>query len=234
MADNCVFCESEGEFPLEHWVPKWISRAVIEPNQIFEHHNQLGDVWYDRVMDMTVPHVCPTCNHGWMSNIETRARRVALPLIKGEGVISLPEPDQRVLASWCFMKVISLEIGRPPDQPRTYPDYIYTGFRKFRYPPGTSCVVSVGIRDMPSGDPYAWFRSEGNKHTFPILGETPGYRTALVVGHLVIDVFGVLDPRAELHLEDDDPRLTRIWPVTKRPVTLAPERFKDLRSAGLT
>lgn len=199
-----------------------------------ELHLHSQEIRYARGFDLTVPHVCPDCNHHWMSDMETQTRDIALPLIRGDRVSSLSAADQAQLASWCFLKVISLEIGRPAEDERTYPDAIYTGFRRFKHPPVSSCAVSIGRRDIDPDDPrtlYIWFKSQGQKRTFPALGDLNGYRTALVIGHLVIDVIGIY-ANVALHL-DDDSRLVRIWPAVHPSVDLPSESFVGIRGDDL-
>ena len=132
VPETCIFCGRErGEaemWPPEHWVSQWISRATIGPSQVVQIHDHGGNVSYSDIYDLTVARVCPECNSGWMSNFETRARRLALPLIKGTRIPTLPEQDQRLLSCWAYLKVITLEIGRPADQVRTYPEHLYRGF----------------------------------------------------------------------------------------------------------
>jgi hypothetical protein len=125
LSDNCIFCGAERpegvEWPPEHWIPDWVSRAVIGPNQAIEHHSTDGRVWYAPVFEFTVGRICPKCNHHWMSNIETRASRLARPLVQGETPAALLIQEQEALAKWCYLKVISLEAfsaGREGGWPR--------------------------------------------------------------------------------------------------------------------
>src|SRR5437868_6100226 len=114
--DLCAFCGASGtDFKPEHWVPKWISRATIGKNQGILHNSHGREPWLRRMVDLTVPHVCPECNHHWMSDIETRSREAVLPLISGNAA-KLDKDRQQRLATWCFMKLITLELGRPEDE----------------------------------------------------------------------------------------------------------------------
>jgi hypothetical protein len=147
---------------------------------------------------------------------------------------SLSPASQRVLAVWSFLKVITLEIGRPADEARAYPDDIYTAFHESKEPPASSCAVYLGRRDLdPGSDPYVWFRSQGGKGSFDGLGERGQYRTALVIGHLVIGVIGVLAREALVRVSDEDRRLVRIWPVAPSPIDLPVERFKGIENNDL-
>lgn len=231
MPERCIFCEVETErFRPEHWVPQWLSRAVIGEHQIVEHHEYGRDEpRYARIFDLTVKRVCQDCNNHWMSDMETRTRNLALSLIRGEQE-SLSAAEQRRFAAWCFLKVLSLELGRPPEHEPTFPDAMYSGFHRFQHPPISSCAVLVGRRDLPTDDrivPYIWFHTQGQDHAVPDVGDVRGYRTALAIGHLVVDVLGVF-ANAQLHVEDADPRLVRLWPRRSRSIRLPSERFEDI------
>jgi hypothetical protein len=146
-----------------------------------------------------------------MSDIETRTRDIALPLIQGRTGLALSRKDQEQLAAWCFLKAITLELGRPDAHTPTYPSFVYTGFRQHRQPP-RACLITVGHREMPEDPPlFVWFKSQGEKHALPDGRDLAGYRMALSIGHFVVEVFGVLG-RAVVAAEDD-PRFVQVWPV---------------------
>ena len=214
--DTCVFCETTGDnFDPEHWVPKWVSRATIPEGKGILHMPRDGyeeEAWVSGIVDWTVEHVCTECNGGWMSALETKVRDIALPLIDGdEHGRRLDRHELHLLARWCFMKAITLELGRPEDQERTYPPEIYTGFKRFKQPPN-GCVISVGYRAMPEDPPmFVWFRSQGQKHALPPFDSLGGYRGAVAIKHLVIDITGVF-AAASIQVQDGDPRLMQIWP----------------------
>jgi hypothetical protein len=225
-ADTCVFCGATGtDFRPEHWVSQWISRAVIPAHKRVVHHVPGREIWVRNLFDLTVDHVCPNCNHHWMSDIESRAQPIALPLIQKDVAKMLSPTQQRRLATWCFLKVITAELGRPAHEKPTYPDWIYEGFGQHHHPPDV-CLISIGFRD-DLGDPelFVWWKSEGHEYALADGREANGYRTTIAIGHLVIDVLGVLVP-AKLEVEDDR-RLLRIWPVSTRSLQWPPaDRFK--------
>jgi hypothetical protein len=233
VADTCIFCGRAGDdFKPEHWVSQWISRSVIPPHKRVVHHVPGRDPWVRNLFDLTVKHVCTDCNHHWMSDIESRARPIALALIRGVEERKLTAPEQRHLATWCFLKAVTAELGRPPDERPTYPTWIYEGLRQHQHPPHV-CLVTVGLRDN-LGDPelFVWWKSEGRQYTLGGTRVADGYRTAIAIGHLVIDVIGVLAP-AKLEVEDDG-RLLRIWPVSGPLDWPPPERFKAVINDDLT
>jgi hypothetical protein len=133
LAQTCIFCGARGEsFRPERWVPQWISRAVIGENQYVRVNEYSGKVSYSRIFDLTVPRVCPDCNHHWMSDMESRVRSIALPLIRGEPKKVLRPDEQSRLASWCFLKALTLEIGRPTEHVPTFPEFLYPAFTRTR------------------------------------------------------------------------------------------------------
>lgn len=231
--DTCAFCGTTGTgFKPEHWVSQWISRATIGKNQGVFHHVTGRDPWIGRIVDLTVPHVCPGCNHHWMSDIESRSRDLVLPLIRGAPV-TLGKRQQRALATWGFMKLITLELGRPEDESPTYPPAVYRGFCVHKNPP-TGCLLSIGYREIPEYPPmFVWWRSRAFTQEVPGFGEAPSYQTTLSVGHLVIEVIGVLHPGVDLHTESDD-RLVHIWPIKAEAVDWPPpRRFKGASGTDL-
>src|SRR5258708_1125258 len=163
-----------------------------------------------------------------MSDLETKVRNIALPLVEGvETPRTLNKNELRLLARWCFMKVITLELGRPAYEKPTYPPEIYSGFKRFKQPPN-GCVISIGFREIAEDPPlFVWFRSQGQDHALPPMSDLPGYRTALSVQHLVIDVIGVL-AAAAIHMHDSDSRLIQIWPFQANLDWPPPARFKGV------
>jgi hypothetical protein len=212
--DTCVFCGITGtNFKPEHWVSQWISRAEIGKGQGILHFVPGRDPWPSRIVDLTVEHICDDCNHHWMSDLESQTRDIALPLIRGEN--STLGFDQQVkLASWCFLKVITLELGRPNDQAATYDREIYEGFKQHVVPP-LSCVITVG--KVAPADLFVWFDSQRRvHHTGPPVGDVSVYRTTLSIRQLVIDVFGAYIVPANVQ-GDGDPRWLQIWPPSTQP-----------------
>lgn len=191
-------------------------------------HNVPGrDPWFGTFVDLTVEHVCSECNQHWMSDIETNSRDLVLPLVQGKSAV-LGEVEQRTLATWCFMKLISLELGRSAEQLPTYPPPVYQGFYAFKHPP-TGCLISIGFREMPEIPPsFVWWRSQAGEQAVPGVGPVPSYRTILSIGHLVVDVIGVLHAGAKLLTEQDE-RFVPIWPIESETIEWPPvNRFNGI------
>lgn len=80
---RCIFCgsETDASAPPEHVIPQWISRAY--PNAMFTTKHRDGRVSTSKVLEITVETVCKTCNHHWMSDLETWASPMLKSMLKG-------------------------------------------------------------------------------------------------------------------------------------------------------
>jgi hypothetical protein len=161
--------------------------------------------------DFTVRHVCGDCNGNWMSDIESRARNSVLGLILGEGPPSTRE-EQQHLATWCFLKALSVELGRPKEHRPTFPPGLYPAFRKEQRPPTTSCAIYLARRgEIPRHNPtYIWFRTQGGRRRGPDGTEFDQYETTMLIGHFVMQVAGLIAP-VKLQVQPDE-RHVVLWP----------------------
>lgn len=191
MADKCWFCgcETDGEFKPEHWVPKWLSRELRKRGYVPE-----GD---DDLFNMTVPHVCGSCNSGWMSDIETRSKKHVLPLILGDYSQPIPAPVQAVehIVRWSYLKVISLELGRPEEHQETLPPQMYANFKSTRLPAYPNSSVAIGAREpiTETQPTYIAFTSQSLNSARPGGEDVDWHQTSLFVGHLVITLIVLPD-----------------------------------------
>lgn len=103
MADFCAFCGAVGPLTREHVFGQWVSKIGLDLTPTRHYAGPLNSL--PRHMGkqppyrQTVKSFCASCNNGWMSNLETAAKRVLTPLILDEpGTIALE--DQAVIATW--------------------------------------------------------------------------------------------------------------------------------------
>jgi len=132
-----------------------------------------------------------------LSDIETSARSHVLPFVQGvAGAETITADGLRHVATWCYLKVISLELGRPEAHQPTHPEWVYTSFKDSRQPPYPNCSLALGIRDIRERNPvFVWFKSQGSFSAgTPALPELHAYRTILLIGHLVISIAGTAEP----------------------------------------
>lgn len=210
--DTCMFCGATGtRFAPEHWIPQWIFRAIRPMVGGPISHDDGRRRWLKREFDFTVKHVCSTCNGGWMSDIESRARDSVLSLILGGDPPKSPR-EQEALATWCFLKSLSVELGRPDEHQPTFPAGIYPAFRQQRRPPPTSCAVYLARRsEIPRRNPtYIWFATQGGKFQGPDATLFDHYKTSILIGHLVVQISGLIAP-VKLQVDPDEWHVV-LWP----------------------
>jgi hypothetical protein len=215
--DICAFCGYEGtNFDPEHWAPQWLSRALIPRLGSGVVHN-LPDLpsWEAKLFEIVLPHVCKTCNGGWLSDLESRAKPHVFPFILGNTPDPPSERGMRLLASWCYLKTISLELGRNPEQRSTHDWSVYRSFKESGVPPHPNCSLALGYREIKETNPvFLWWRSQGGvnfRTGQPGIGPIDGYHTTVLIGHLVIDVFGTGLP-VNLDVEHGD-GFHVLWPL---------------------
>src|SRR5687767_6494102 len=101
---TCLFC-NRNDSPLtrEHVFPRWIvkefSNADIWDNvnvgpKPFKSHHEIGQI---------CKKVCKRCNTGWMCALESKARPVLSPLIRGSAAVLTPD-EQALITRW-FLKI---------------------------------------------------------------------------------------------------------------------------------
>jgi hypothetical protein len=113
---KCIFC---GGTPLtkEHVWPKWLRPHIVRDQKnhhslvtlAYEGHSEESRrMWGGDPRNRGVRTVCGSCNGGWMSRLQELAKPLVLPLVTGK-TIELSTQDQRTLAFWCAMCVMTAE-----------------------------------------------------------------------------------------------------------------------------
>ncbi len=103
----CVFCgESIVDRTREHVVPQWLAEELNLSNDFIlpTHFSDCGKVVSSRshsVDQFLCGRVCGTCNHGWMSTLETANQNLIKRLIRGElDTLDLSDAEAEALAVW--------------------------------------------------------------------------------------------------------------------------------------
>ncbi len=79
------------------------SEGPTHPQLVARRARPAYKSWYQPAFEATLKSVCPECNSGWMSKIETAAKPLALPLMLGHSLALAPEAQQK-LAVWAYLK----------------------------------------------------------------------------------------------------------------------------------
>src|SRR5688500_17968189 len=89
MTSECVFCNQEPDtWSEEHAIPRWLLDyfGITAQDQTFQGYAMSGgEVIKQRIFAtrrLVEGRVCTTCNNGWMSDLENRAKPTLIPLIE--------------------------------------------------------------------------------------------------------------------------------------------------------
>lgn len=114
----CIFCNTPAKMTKEHVWGDWLKQYLVmdKNNHHVFHHLILPNGSASQSVRKrsgspllsTVPVVCGSCNHGWMSQIQNKAKRFLVPLIEGRNV-GLGHDAQLSIASWATMATITGE-----------------------------------------------------------------------------------------------------------------------------
>lgn len=212
---RCVFCGqgiARGT-PPEHVIPQWIARAY--PDAMFTTKHSSGRVVKSKVIDIRAHSVCTDCNHGWMSDLETKASPLLKPMLKGHAQ-GLSIEQQVLLAQWATKTAMTLDQTYPRDQrvfsigeckqlmDREMPPP-GTGVQLARYA-GSGVFLEFGHNDL--------YRTAIADISNP--GPPDGHRTAIRIDKLVLEVNMTSDANLDLRAASRDVRdiLLPIWPST--------------------
>ncbi|MET3911102.1 hypothetical protein ABID59_005464 [Bradyrhizobium sp. S3.3.6] len=116
---TCMFCDGRG-MTGEHLWPLWMSRLEVRNYDKNSHSQWLSDINEEgtfiikqqarlgSIEDIVIKRVCSTCNNGWMSAIQGKAKPLIINLLAGKRD-GLTSDSQLVLAQWATMLMMVAE-----------------------------------------------------------------------------------------------------------------------------
>jgi hypothetical protein len=227
----CIYC---GDSPTtrEHiwadWLAKFIpktlvnytaSQSLLNPDRTIEKKEKL---WGGDPRSRQLQIVCRPCNNHWMSDLQTAAKPVLIPLITGKA-INLTPPRQESLAAWCAMTTMCAEYFYPKTASVSVTDRRW--FFKTHAAPNTFRIW-IGDFDRKEWKPH-WghlsLRISLTEHEgmqgwaiHPDGTPRPNTQTTMfVVGRLYIIVYSCPFPEilnSQAIAQRVDSRLSQIWP----------------------
>jgi hypothetical protein len=207
----CLFC---GATPvsLEHAIPEWVGDVLPgEGRWVQGHAERLVEKsvrrWTTDGPDLKCKVPCQTCNSGWMSQLEDRAKPVLTPLLEGSQQ-RLEAHDLELISYWALKTALMLDrCSEAGHQNISAAEYAAVYKRKGVLP---STHVWLGKCQVAKG---SWFQARTVKMD-PDGRPAPGYGTTLWIGHLVIQIISIDVPSTlKIVLKPDLlGALAPIWP----------------------
>jgi hypothetical protein len=237
---SCIFCDQPfgpggRKRSREHAFPRWIAEELghFDPAPHYlglrtPEGTTVSDYGTRSPFTTTVRDVCEVCNTGWMAELETGARPILAPLIRGEPR-KLKFWRQTVAATWATKTAMTLECLIPLNR-GIPPEYAH-GLRAYQCPPLLRQQVWIGR--YSGGDPHCFGHSAGRGGERTPGGPNPQdeyiYNATLTVGELAFQIFGhTFKPRLVQRVPDDlASSLVQIWPPADEVVAWPPQSGLD-------
>ena len=161
MTKTCLFCEIEltsSNKSNEHIIPQWlldylsIREFVIDPT----HMTPKGNVVSQRshtLNNFLCGNVCQSCNGGWMSKLEVKAKPILIDLIDGsKTVIDYEQKDRCTIAQWALKTSLTLNSGSNflKNIPRLHFQELYSNNEKL------PDHVTVLAQQHHNSEPFYW------------------------------------------------------------------------------
>ena len=123
-ARKCIFCHS-GNLSKEHLWPDWAS-PLLPPSLDNRNSQQLritenthlvkppefkvrqGSLWTTKLRV-----VCASCNNGWMSALENKAKPILIPMIDTKSSHDLSADHMLILSQWITLNIMVLDQHNP-------------------------------------------------------------------------------------------------------------------------
>jgi hypothetical protein len=239
----CCFCGDVGELHDEHIWPDWLSDALTWGKDVHTHvvgpREGRRRLEHAPPFERTVCVVCQDrCNGGWMSNLETRAKRPLLSMITGKSEI-LDQQRQALIAFWTIKTSMMFAKAEPAGCwiPDTHFDELFRGRwiagHKGKNPwrPLRKATVMLSAY---SGEEHGGFYPEKLEPTLSgpdlrVPDESKGYGVTMNIGHLVFQLFAHDVEKLDFILRPKgfaDSSIT-IWPSQRRSLRWPPRRWLD-------
>lgn len=238
----CVFC-GEATLSNEHVWPKWLGRAAPGPKRSLrvlrrrtEHAagTRSQELWPSAPYRIKVRAVCPTCNHGWMSDLEQEVRPLLEPMLHGQTRI-LDGNRQELLALWAFKTATMLEFVYPQER-AIQPSHAAWVYKHKEPPPGTliwiasyrGTAVNSFYRHDVMRPPGAHGLADEVEHQHDAPIQPPvAYGANFGVRHVAFQVFGTTkEGHGFGHRRWVAEAFDKIWP-TQAAITWPPATHLD-------
>jgi hypothetical protein len=226
---NCIFYRpgcgrvtKEDVWPT--WLTQYVPRDLKDYSMMIEQvHPSHSDTTRQKIdgdpRSRRVKFVCGSCNNGWMSELQNRAKPYVLPLVQGSPLV-LRREAQETLATWCAMSVMTSDFFYPqrPAIPQSDRDYLRSHWK----PPPATWKIWIG-RYVRKNWQAHWVK---NAMPLEYDGRVPALSadglpmpntqaTTIVFGQLYVHAFSSIHPSlvSIISIEKLFEKIAQVWPV---------------------
>lgn len=185
-ARRCVFCGARRALTIEHAWPEWIVERWGRGDYHHVHRTEAGAFreYSAPNLAVRVRRVCKVCNHGWMSDLENKSKRLLIWLMELRS-LHLSTEDQNLVALWATKTAMMLGFTHPTR--RSIADADYHHLYEHQQPPP---FTHVWIARYGGSEPDPFYRHHGLQFDSPSGRRGTGYGATMCLEHLVLRVFG--------------------------------------------
>ena len=227
----CIFCgDSSRPLTLEHLAPLWLQEVMVGEGLMNHAYRDPGEEqpareWSKVEPDFKARMVCGPCNHGWMSDLEGRAKPLLKPFIQGRADWRVNYRNASVAARWATKTALMFQASEGPHK-RIFPSRLYHALTKAE---GVPAEMRVWIGAVEAAG--LWSRAFGG--TFRLVGrQIPAYFGLLAIDRVsfLIVAADEVDPVRTLQLGHLSNAWVPLWPFAgpaswPPPYTFPPDQF---------
>lgn len=238
---NCIFCGSQcGKITKEDVWPTWLEKFI--PRDM-KNYTASSTVVYPTHSDVVrkkidgdpgsrrVRRVCQSCNNGWMSRLQERAKPHVLPLILGAATAIQPT-SLETIAGWCAMSVMTSDNFYPERQ--AIPQEDRNWLMAHGLPPPDTWKIWIGQYERGNWPAY-WAKnaraiSSDGHPVFYLENGLPIPNTqssTLVFGKLFVHAFSSVHADIVANTPNPHGKLIQLFPLSGLPLRWPPPTMLD-------
>ena len=181
----CIFCGNSADSREDAW-PRWLTERFQSTELIDVQAERRGvslKPWRLRRPGLAVRCVCRSCNNGWMSDLENKAKPLLEPMLNGKRTI-LDLAAQTTIAVWGMKIAMVLECIDASEGGR------FTSLERTRLRT-LSVIPSRTSAWLAASAQSSFIFSARTEHRASIPTEATGFATTLVFGHVALQYFTI-------------------------------------------
>ncbi|MBN1910641.1 MAG: hypothetical protein JW818_12925 [Pirellulales bacterium] len=224
---TCMFCSNKASTKEDAW-PKWLVERFPTSNTSYMEAERAGKTlgsWRTGKRPLLLKWLCKSCNNGWMSKLESKAKPV-LESIFCNTLNELTSLTQLTLASWSVKTAMVLE-ALDPRRSWFYSDDERHSMRNLQaLPPRTSVWIATCV-SQPN-----LYSSAKDHWSTPAKDGCHAYVTTMAFGSIAFQVVSIKTSAvipANVQVTYDvaegpwDETLVQVWPIAQESIAWPPK-----------